>query len=318
MSEAAVSLIHCVDYDDREVTSSLVRQFELLGGIDKFVSRGDSVLVKPNFIAPRSRCHATQTHPQVLLSLAKLLKDFGAKPFIGDSPAWGDVFECVHKLKMEEQLQKLDVPVKQLDKPRKCQIGSKQTNVAISSVALEADKIINVPKFKTHQQLIATFAIKNMFGCVSGKQKAYFHFAKGGDEFEFCQLLVEIYKYLNPVLTIIDGIIAMDGPGPISGRARPLGFLIAGTEPVSCEVICSKLIDIDPMKMPTINAAKRLGFGCWDIDRIKVLGDEWESNICTDFNFAKQIPLRFSLTHVLKSGLKQILLLIKADKDRQH
>ena len=241
----------------------------------------------------------------------------GAKPFVGDSPAWGDVFKCVNVLGLEEPLKKLGVPVRQLDKPVKRQIAG--VDVGISSVALDADKIINLPKFKAHQQLVATFAVKNMFGCVSGKWKAYWHFAKGGNEKKFCKLLIEIYKLLNPALTIIDGIIAMDGPGPISGRAKPLGWIIGGTEPIACEIVCSKLINLSPESLPIVKAAKQIGFGstglaaggCANFDDIEIAGDTFPKTVCTDFVLAKPIPIRFSLPHVCKSVCKQILMLAR-------
>ncbi len=281
----------------------------MLGGIERFVKQGDSVLLKPNFIAPKP-CHcATQTDPAVIIETAKILKDFGARPFVGDSPAWGDVFKCVNVLGLDEPLKKLGVPVRQLDKPVKRQIAG--VDVGISSVALDADKIINLPKFKTHQQLVATFAVKNMFGCVSGKWKAYWHFAKGGNENKFCELIIEIYKLLNPTLTIIDGVIAMDGPGPISGRARPLGWLIGGTEPVACEVVCSKLINLDCDRLSIVRAAKQLRFGCANYDDIEIAGDPFPQNVCDDFVLAEPIPIRFSLLHVCKSICKQALLLAR-------
>ena len=100
------------------------------------------------------------------------------------------------------------MPVKQLDNPKKCRIGASDTKVGISSIALDADVIISLAKLKTHQQLVATFAVKNMFGCVSGKRKAFWHFAKGKNADDFCQLLIDIYKFLNPALTIIDAVMA--------------------------------------------------------------------------------------------------------------
>jgi uncharacterized protein (DUF362 family) len=310
MPNPTVTLTRCSDYSQAKIAQAIATQFELIGGLEKFVTRGDAVLLKPNFIAPRSRRCATQTDPAVLLEVARLLKDFGARPFIGDSPAWGNVFTCVKALKLEEALKKLSVPVKQLNKPRKCRIGD--TVVGISSVALDADVIINMPKFKTHQQLVTTFAVKNMFGCVSGKRKALWHFAKGKNADEFCELLIEIYKFLNPALTIIDGVIAMDGPGPISGRARPLGYLLGGTDPFSLEVICSKLVNINPENLPIIKTAKQMGLNCPDADSIKILGDSLPQNPCTDFELPQLIPIRFSLPHVCKSICKQILLLAKS------
>jgi uncharacterized protein (DUF362 family) len=243
----------------------------------------------------------------VLIALAKLLKDFGARPFVGDSPAWGDVFACAKILELDEPLRKLGVPLKQLNKPRKCYIPEARTNVGISSVALEADKIINVPKFKSHQQLVATFAVKNMFGTVSGKAKAYWHFAKGSNEKKFCKLLIGIYKYLNPVLTIIDAVTIMEGPGPINGHPRHLGFLIAGAEPMACEIVCAKLIDMAPDELPIFRTAKKISFGCTDAEQIEITGDDFTADICHDFQRAQLIPIRFSLLRVCKSAGKQLL-----------
>ncbi len=312
MSNPTVTLTRCSDYSEAKISDSIRMQFELLGGLEKFVTPGDTVLLKPNFIAPRPRRCAAQTDPAVLIETAKLLKDFGAKPFIGDSPAWGNLFSCIKALKLQEPLRKLSIPVKQLDKPKWCRIGAHNTEVGISSIALDADVILNLAKLKTHQQLIATFAIKNMFGCVSGKRKALWHFAKGKNPDDFCELLIEIFKFLNPVLTIIDAVTVMDGPGPIRGRARPLGYLIGGTEPIALETICCKLVNIKLEDLPIIKTARKLQFGCSDPDKIKILGDNFPENICTDFQLAEPVPIRFSLPHVCKSICKQILLLAKS------
>jgi uncharacterized protein (DUF362 family) len=312
MTNRTVTLTRCSDYSQTKIAQAVAAQFELLGGLEKFVTRGDTVLLKPNFIAPKPRRCATQTDPAVLLEVAKLLKDFGARPFIGDSPAWSNVFACVKALDMEDTLKKLSIPVMQLNNPKKCQIGTKNTEVGISSVALDADVIINMPKFKTHQQLLTTFAVKNMFGCVSGKRKALWHFAKGKNADKFCKLLIEIYKFLNPALTIIDGIIAMDGPGPINGRARPLGWLLSGTDPLALEVICSKLVNINPENLPIIKTAKKMQLNCPDANSIKILGDSLPQNPCMDFELPRLIPIRFSLPHVCKSICKQIFLLTKS------
>jgi uncharacterized protein (DUF362 family) len=305
LTQAAV--IKCPGYGSAAVEAAILRQFALLGGMDKFVKSGETVLLKPNFIAPKPRQNATQTDPAVLIALAKLLKDFGARPFVGDSPAWGDVFACAKMLELDEPLRKLGVPLRQLDKPQKIYIPEAHCSIGISSVALDADKIINVPKFKSHQQLVATFAVKNMFGAVTGKAKAYWHFARGKDEEKFCKLLIGIYKRLNPVLTIIDGITVMEGPGPINGHPRPLGYLIAGQDPIACEIACAKLIDLSPDELPIIRTAKKLSFGCSDPDQIELLGDDFSAEICRDFERAELIPIRFSLPRVCKSIAKQLL-----------
>jgi uncharacterized protein (DUF362 family) len=317
-SKPTVVLTHCTEYKEPLVAEAIARQFALLGGVEQFVKRGDSVLLKPNLISPRPRQCATQTDPAIIIETAKLLKDFGARPFVGDSPAWGNVHACAKALGLVEPLKKLDVPIRQLNKPVRCRIAG--VTVGISSVALDADAIINLPKFKSHQQLVATFAVKNMFGCVSGKQKAYWHFAKGGSAKKFCTLLIEIYKYLNPALTIIDGVTVMDGPGPIRGRARPLCWLIGGIDPIGCEIVCGRLINLEPDELPIVRTAKQIGFGCANPDTIEIVGDDFppprllveDKSGGTDFVLAEPIPIRFSLLHVCKSICKQVVLLAKS------
>jgi uncharacterized protein (DUF362 family) len=126
MDRPTVSLTRCIDYGQGRVRAAIERQFEVLGGLGRFVKRGDRVLLKPNFIAPRCRRWATQTDPAVIVEAAKLLIDFGARPFVGDSPAWSNVFSCVRALKLEGALKSLSVPVKQLGTPRKCQVGRRR------------------------------------------------------------------------------------------------------------------------------------------------------------------------------------------------
>jgi len=317
MSDSIVAISRCAEYQQSKVAAILRRQFELLGGLASFVSPGDTVLIKPNFIAPVSRRSAAVTHPAVILEVARLLKDFGAKPFVGDSPAWANAQACVKRLKLDEPLKKLGVPVRQLNKPVKCRIGADNTNVNISSVALNADAIINLPKFKMHQQMVATFAVKNMFGCVSGKQKAIWHFAKGKELEVFSEFLIDIYRFLNPVLTIVDGIVAMEGLGPIRGEAKEFGWLIASKEPIACETVCAKLAKLAPEALPIVRTARKMGFGCSEMEKIKVVSDDFADGfsvdeLAVDFEQPEPIPVRFSLFHISRSVLRQIILVIKS------
>jgi len=312
MADSTVALTRCTDYGREQVSDAISRQFELLGGLGRFVKAGDSVLLKPNLIAPRSARFAAQTDAAVILETARLIKDFGGRPFVGDSPAWSNVFTCIGVLKMQDELKRLGVGVRQLNRAKWCSVGSRGTKVGISSVALEADVIINLPKFKAHQQLIATFAVKNMFGCVVGKQKAFWHFARGKDRGDFCELLIEIYRFLAPAVTIVDAVTVMEGMGPIRGKARKLGWLIGGVDPVACEIVCSRLVNLEPCEVPIIRTAMQMGFGCGDIESVDVVGDGFAPAVCKDFEIPRQIPVRFSLPHILRSICKQIALLVKS------
>ena len=305
---ATVNLTAAADYSEQAVTAAIEKQFDL-AGLSKIIARCDSVLVKPNFITPSPPDQSAQTHPAVILAVVKAIKDLGAKPFIGDSPAWSTVEKCISSLGLTEPLQKLDVPFKQLGKRRYIEIAG--VKIGISTHALEADKIINVPKLKAHQQIVATIAIKNMFGCVAGKKKAMLHFTKGGDVPDFCRMLVEIYMLLCPAVNIIDGIDAMQGQGPINGTRRHIGVIVGSTDPVACEAVCARIINLPLEKLPIVAAAKEMSFGCWDFDKITVLGDDCEAFICEDFVQAELTPLQFTFPRIIKSITKQAALLVK-------
>ena len=278
------------------------------------IRRGDTVLIKPNFIAPKPRQSGAVTDPAVLIAVAKVLLDIGAKPFVADSPAWGNIAGCIRVLGCKDEFDKLGVKIKQLDSPVKTYIDG--SRVGISRLALEADRIINVPKFKAHQQLGATFAIKNMFGCVAGKEKAIWHLARGKDYERFCRLLVEIYKKLAPALTIIDGITAMEGAGPLNGNPKQLGVIVAGTDPVACERVCAEIAGFDLNILGLFNTAKEMNLGCGQLDRIEVIGESFDNLKCTDFAHPEQIEIYFSLSRVCKSIFKQIVQLVRPPYQR--
>jgi uncharacterized protein (DUF362 family) len=304
-----VAVTRAESYQDTIIEQAVVRQFDLLGGIDSFISRGDRVLIKPNLIAPRPPSHAAVTDPAVILAVAKILKDWGAKPFVADSPAWKNTEACLKILGIDESLKKLGVPVCDMDKPKRQKIGA--AHLGISSVALDADKIVNLPKLKAHQQLGATFAIKNMFGCICGKEKAFRHFSHGRSHEKFAEMLLDIYKLLSPAITIIDGVVGMEGMGPLSGQPKEVGFLIGSSDPIACELICCDIVNFDPKDMPIIQTAIKMDFGCGSIDDIEVVGDSYKEHKCKDFKPAMQTPLHFSFLRICKSIAKQMLLMAK-------
>jgi uncharacterized protein (DUF362 family) len=305
-----VAVARLDDYRPDRLISAITRQLELLGGLGRFVRRQDSVLIKPNFIAPKPAHTAVQTDPAVVIALATVLKDFGARPFVADSPGWASVQSCARVLGLDEPLKKLGVPVRPLNKPTRQRIGS--GFVSISRLALQADRIINLPKFKAHQQLTATIAVKNMFGCVCGKRKAFLHFSRGKSFDDFCRMLIDIYRLTAPVLSIVDGIVAMEGQGPINGRPRKLGFLVASPDPLACELLCCDIINLDPQQLPIVRTARQVGFGCTDLSQVEIVGDDYTPYRCTDFVAAELTPLQFSLPRVSRSICKQIIILLKS------
>jgi uncharacterized protein (DUF362 family) len=307
-----VALQRCESYDPQEVHSAIARQLELLGGVEHFIKPGQRVLIKPNLIVPKPPVVPAQTHPEVIYAMARIVKEAGAFPIIGDSPAWSTTAGCLKALGVDERLKELGAEIVNLNHPVRMKIAG--VSVGISRVALEADVIINLPKLKAHQQLGASFAFKNMYGCVAGlagKEKAYWHFARGKEVESFCRMIIGIYQKLSPVLNVIDGIVAMEGQGPINGRPREVGYLIAGTDPAACERVCCDLVGFDAGDLPLLTTAAKMGVGIPDNDSVKIVGDLFTKPACPDFVPAIQTPLRFTFSHICKSVIKQILILLK-------
>lgn len=306
-----VAAVQCASYDPDTVYWAVCRQFELLGGVQRYVKSGQRILIKPNLIVPRPPDVPAQTHPEVIYAIARIVKEQGAVPVVGDSPAWSNTRGCLKALGVDERLESLGAEMIQLDQPVRMKIEG--VNIGVSRVALEADAIINVPKLKAHQQLGATFAFKNMYGCVAGlggKEKAWWHFARGRDYEVFCRMIIGIYRKLNPVLNIIDGIVGMEGQGPISGQPRQVGYLVAGTDPMACERICCDLVGFAPKDLPLLVTAEKIAPGSMAAS-IEVVGDSFAAPACPDFKPAEQTPLRFSFGHICKSITKQALILLK-------
>jgi uncharacterized protein (DUF362 family) len=308
---ATVAVKRCDGYDEAAVKQAIGEQFDLLGGIGRFVRPNQRVLIKPNLIIPRSPDVPAQTHPAVIYAIAQLVKAAGATPLVGDSPAWSTTENCLKVLGVYDRLVALGAEIVNLTQPVRMNIEN--TRVGLSRIALDADAIINVPKLKAHQQLTATFAFKNMYGCVcglGGKEKAYWHFARGKTFDPFCRMVVGIYRHVKPVINMIDGIVAMEGQGPINGNAKHLGYLVAGVNPVACERVCCDLVGFNPNDLPLLQAAKKMGIGSMD-EPIDVIGDAFDGPVCGDFKPAELTPLRFSFPRICKSITKQGVILLK-------
>ncbi len=207
-------------------------------------------------------------------------------------------------------LRRLGVPLAEFDRPRRVRNrrGRVYRQLTVDALALEVDAIVNLPKLKTHRQLLMTCAIKNMFGCVPGKRKAWWHFKAGNYENYFARMLVELFSLLNPTLTIIDAIDAMEGEGPMRGKARRLGLLLASRDGPALERICAELVGVHPRRLRMLVAAKELGYGTCDLNNIEVVGAGIEDIRVPDFVLPRLIPIGFSLPRVVRSALKNAWL----------
>ncbi|MFI4912285.1 MAG: DUF362 domain-containing protein [Sedimentisphaeraceae bacterium JB056] len=311
---AKISLINCESYDRNIVRKAIKQHFDYLGGIDKFITAGDKVLVKPNLICPKSPSQPAQTHPAVICETARILVEKKAKVTIADSPAWSNTLNCLKALGCDQELKDMGVLIRDMDNPKKIKLPLTGLKASISQTALEADKIINLPKLKAHQQMTATIAVKNMFGAVPGKRKALWHYRQGENPETFAAMLLDIFLYIKPTLNIVDAITAMEGQGPINGESRFIGLLMASEDAIACEIACSHIIGLKENSLPIVKTAKKFNIGCSNMNEIEIIGSSLEKNICSEFKQADLTSLKFSLPRICKSVVKQLLILTKGHR----
>ena len=305
-----VCITGCDNYDPSTIREIIARHFNLAGGIENILSRGDKVLLKPNLIAPRPVEQASLTNPAIIVETARLLIDFGVKVVVADSPAWSTAQHCIEVLGAAKELQKLNVEVRTFKKTAKVKIPYADMKVSISSDILESDAIINMPKIKAHQQMAATLAFKNMFGSVCGKKKAWWHYKRGESVEAFSELILGIYEATAPVYNILDGVIAMQGMGPLSGTPKQLGVIVSGQSAIACELLCTQILGYRQEDLPLIQCYNKHNSPV-DFADLNILGDDYRTLICNDFEKAKIVPISFSPARIMRSISKQLLIGIK-------
>jgi uncharacterized protein (DUF362 family)/Pyruvate/2-oxoacid:ferredoxin oxidoreductase delta subunit len=301
-----VSIIKCNRYDDEEVLKGLRRSIDLIGGIENFVRRGDRVLLKPNLLYGKSPEKAVTTHPSIVKGMIQSVQEAGGIPFIGDSPSIGSLIRTAEKAGIKKVADEMHCPLVEFNKPILPPKGGggffKQQE--IDRTVLEADVIINLPKWKTHTQMLLTLGVKNLFGCIPGPRKALWHLKAGEDQKVFAQILVDLYQVIRPSLTILDGIVGMEGNGPNSGDPIALGLILASRDPLSLDQIVCDLLGISRKSLMTNRVAFEQGLGR---DGIEVVGERLEEMRVSHFKLPHPSRPDWNLPKFLRQTLKNAL-----------
>jgi len=219
---------------------------ELLESVLPDVS-GARLLIKPNFVALRN-AHLCCTNPAVIASAARHCVERGARVTVGDSPAFGTAQAIARAIGLPDLLRPLGVEVVTLS--RGVPLTSADIPVQVSADALEADLIVNLPKFKAHSQMRFSGAVKNLFGCVTGVRKAWLHALHGDRQGRFTALICGLMQVLPPTISLMDGVTAMHRTGPIAGDAFPLGLLGACRNPVALDTAAGMVLNSTPNRFP--------------------------------------------------------------------
>jgi uncharacterized protein (DUF362 family)/Pyruvate/2-oxoacid:ferredoxin oxidoreductase delta subunit len=304
--KSSVSIIKCQNYDEDKVLRALRQSLDLIGGIQAFVNKGSRVLLKPNLLYGKSPEKAVTTHPSILRGMIQIVREAGGVPFIGDSPSVGSLMRTAEKAGIKAVADEIKCPLVEFNKPilPPKRGGKIFKQLEIDQTVLEADVVINLPKFKTHSLTLLTLGVKNLFGCIPGPRKALWHLKAGEDRKTFAQILVDVYQIIHPSLTILDGIVGMEGNGPNSGRPIQLGLILASGDPLSLDQIVCDLLGISRESLLTNRVAFDQGFGK---DKIDVFGERAEDVKISNFQFPTLSQPDWNLPGFLRKALKNAL-----------
>ncbi len=302
-----VAVKKCSSYNDYLVKRKLKELFQLLGGIEQFVSEGDSVLLKVNLLMGKSPEEAVTTHPLVVKNLADLLLKAGAgEVIIGDSP--GSPFKktilknfykqsgLTGAAEAEGVKLNYDLGHKEMSWTR----GKVSRSFPVCNFVQKADVIINLPKLKTHGLTRMTGAVKNIFGVVPGLIKSEYHMNMREVSL-FSDMLIDLALFIDPDLNIIDGITGMDGAGPSGGEAHDFGYLLGAESPFALDTAASYLMGIQsPDRLPMIKNAGQRGLVS-RLEELKLCGDELVPDLDTE------VPPGREDTNLLENRLPDII-----------
>ncbi len=241
-------------------TTDLQSLLSPLGGIKKFVKRDERTLIKVNLLNASTPEKAVITHPQLIKAVIKEVRKAGGIPYIGDSPSGQFTKRRLDKVYEKSGLldlaKELDVELNYNTNSTKMNIpnGQQIKKVPICDFVKDSDKIISLPKLKTHSFQMLTLATKNMYGAVPGLTKAKYH-SKYYKKEAFADMLLDVLSITQPDLIIMDGISAMEGDGPFSGTPINLNLLLASKNPLAIDLAICEILHINPIGIPTLKRA---------------------------------------------------------------
>jgi uncharacterized protein (DUF362 family) len=260
---ASVHIAPADDYNGNLV-DVLRRQFESFR--DKVPLKGKRVILKPNLVEYH-RNKVINTHPNVIAAAIELCQHEGASEIvIAEGPGhWRNVEYLVQASGLGDVLRHYKVSFVDLNHDEFIKTPNmgrltKLDHLFLTRTIISADVVISMPKLKTHHWAGATLSLKNLFGTLPGIcygwPKNELHW-RGIDN-----SIVDIAMTRTPDLAIVDGIIGMEGDGPLNGLAKPFGALIMGTDLVAVDATCCRLMQLDPERIAYLYMGyqKKLGF----------------------------------------------------------
>jgi len=242
---------------------------------------GKRVVLKPNLVEYH-RDKVINTHPHVVAAVIELCRREGAaEVLVAEGPGhWRNVEYLVAASGLGDVLRHYKVPFIDLnhDEPiKRLNLGrlTGLEHLYLSQTVATADVVISLPKLKTHHWAVATLSLKNLFGTLPGIcygwPKNELHW-RGIDN-----SIVDIAATRTPDLAIVDGIIGMEGDGPLNGTPKPMGVLIMGSDLVAVDATCCRLMQLDPERIGYLVLGNRKKLGQLAAAQIQQRGETIEA-----------------------------------------
>ena len=261
-------------YNLEEVIANIRVIFTELNIFEKLKDK-QTILLKPNLLAPYHPDKAVTTHPVVIEAVIIILKELNKDIAVGDSCGGSHKIQAVwDKTGVLDVCQRHNVRLLEFGKEGVVNIQTDLANFIFDKNVVEYDAIINIAKMKTHSLMLFTGAVKNLYGVIPGlyKTELHKHFIEP-ENFSF--LLSAIYGLLkkNIILNIIDGIVGMDGAGPSGGNPFPFGILLASEKASAVDYVATELMGFEFKDMTyLIDSIKDDNLSISDI----IIDDKWK------------------------------------------
>ena len=290
-----VAVRKCNEYDVQEIYSLISDIYKTCEGPDV---KNKKVLLKPNILIDCDPSKCVSTHPAVVEAMIRFMQGEGATVFVGDSPSihirgFKSTKSGIYQVCEKTGATWVDFMKNPSDVPLR------NGKIRIASIVKEVDLIISLPKFKNHELVYFTGAIKNNLGLVPGFTKAKQH-GLHHDREKFAAFLTDLTESVTPQFFLMDGIMGMEGPGPGQGIPIRLELLIGSSNPAAIDIIATTIAGYDPKVIPTNAVALSRGKWLKDINDIIYDGPDLKSLIKKDF---RRIPASAG-----KNSLKRFII----------
>ena len=243
------------------------RAIGALGGMGRFITKGDRVILKPNVSWDRSPAQGANTNPEIVAVLTELSLKAGARQVIAIDHTICEPRRCFSISGIGPAVIKAGGSIQYQGARafRDVEIGGAVGRWPVMIPLLEADKFINIPVVKRHRLSAVTAAMKNLYGIIGGKRNILHQ--------KIDESIVALASFVRPTLVVIDAFSVMVKNGPSGGRHSDLihpRVIAAGADQVALDAFAATLLGIRPEDVGYISLAHKNGLGEMNYKKLRV------------------------------------------------